>query len=112
MLLSKGVLAAVLLSAAKAGTHDVRLGTDWVAIARGPATVSVVSFVPVNSNAPGLTVYGFKLAPDAECRGEASERVPQPNAKGGWGPYKLPKDRTLCVTTSGGAGGTLRYSVK
>lgn len=112
MFLSNGFLLAALVIAAKPGTHEVRLGTEWVPLARGPATVSVVSFVPVKSSSPGLTVYGFKLAPDPDCRGEAKERVPQPNARGEWGPYKVPKDRTLCVTTSGGAGGSLRYSAK
>ncbi len=106
------VLAAAVLSAAPKGLHEVKLGVDWVAVARGPATVSVQSFVPVKSTSPGITVYGFKLAPDASCRGETPDRVPQPDPAGKWGPFEVPKDRTLCVTSSAASGGVLKYSVK
>ena len=111
MLLSH-VIAAALLSAAPKGTHEVRLGVEWVPLARGPATVWVRSFTPTRSSYPGITVYGFKLAPDAACRGETADPVPQPDPAGKWGPFEVPKDRSLCVTTSAASGGVLRYSVK
>ncbi len=106
------IMIVLLLAAGSKGTHEVRLGVDWVPLARGPATVSVVSFAPAPSRSPGVTVYGFKLAPDAACRGETRDPLPQPDARGRWGPFSVPKDRTLCVTTSAASGGTLAYSVR